>query len=539
MKFKPFVPYLILSVVVVAVYANTLGHGFVWDDSIFVVHRSGAYKEFDLSAIFFTLTANGLEYLPVRDLSYALDFAVWGVNPAGFHISNVILFLLNVILIYLFTVKLLKLLQERSGSSRTDTSGSAAFYTAALFAVHPIHGEVVNFITMRNALLCGLFFFMTCLCYLNFITSDLSRRQWWYAASLVYFILTIFSKATGIITPLILVILTYTFRRPNRLFGWLPLLPFLFSSAGVFMLFKQVAVATNIIKQSSTHNILEKIILAVQIPIFYLYKMFVPMNYSVDYDVNMFGSGIADYRIVGSLILLTVIGTAAWRLRYRMPLFMLCLVWYLVALTPVLHIFETNPIVADRYAFLPTYPIFMLVATSQIFIVSRFQLLLRVLGIAVIISLAVTSKTRNQIWKSDKSLWEYTVQTAPYSAVAHINLARLLFINENECKRGLELSKRAQQLYPNDTNYDVFQGVLHLRANDPQNAIIDFNRALEKNSQHIETLINISTAYQMLGEREMGVELLKQAVNSTEPNAPGDLRETAREMLKELAGGNH
>jgi len=77
-----------------------------------------------------------------------------------------------------------------------------------------------------------------------------------------------------------------------------------------------------------------------------------------------------------------------------------------------------------------------------------------------------------------------------------------------------------------------------LRENDPRSAIADFKRALARNEEHLETLVNLATAYQLLGDREKATLYLQRAVNSTEPDAPGDLRETAREMLRELTAEN-
>lgn len=529
---KIIMPRVVLLLIVVAVYANTLGHGFVWDDRIFLVHRSDAYKHFDVYKMLFTLSTNGLEYLPVRDLSYALDFALWGSNPSGFHVTNVMLFSLNIIVIYIFTVKLLQLFQISYCTDLADNSLVVGFFTAALFAVHPLHGEVVNFVTMRNSLLCGVFFFSTCHLYLRYLTCN-SIPNWWYAGASICFVLTVFSKATGIILPLILVMITFTFRRPKQLSGWLPLFPFLFCSCGAFFLFKHVASLSHIIEPASVKaasvQILEKIAVSIQIPFFYLYKIFIPANYSVDYDNTLFRSDPTDYRVVGALLLIVVITAISWKMRRRMPYFAFCSMWYLVTLIPVLHFFQTNPVVADRYAFLPSYPVFLLLVLSLRNIHNSFKVI-----VVVLFVLAGVSIMRNRVWKSDRSLWEYTVQTAPHSAVAHINLARLLFIDENECEKGLVYAKKAQTLNPSDTNYDVFQGVLSLRGNDPQRAIIDFSRALEKNSEHMESLVNLATAYEMLGDLANAALYLRRAVNSTEPDAPGDLRETAREMLQEL-----
>jgi hypothetical protein len=528
----------LLTLFVIVTYANTLGHDFVWDDSIFVTHCSAAYQQFDLSTIFLTLSANGLEYLPVRDVSYALDFALWGRNPVGFHFSNVLIFFLNVIVVYFLTIRIVRLWNENFRNETTDKSRQVAFGTAALFAVHPINGEVVNFVTMRNSLLCCLFFFLSCYAYLLYLASPDGSKRRWYIGALVFCVCTFFSKATGIILPLILAIVTCAFSHPKRLATWLPLLPFMLLSGCVFILFKHVATLSNVMDPVHNSDISEtlyaKITTAAQIPFFYLYKMLIPFGYSVDYDIGKFGEGLADPRVFCSIIALSVFISVAWIFRRREPLILFCLAWYLIVLIPVLHFFPTHPVVADRYAFLATYPIFLLFSISYLRFLKRFTVGLWLPALMVMLFLAFSTYKNNAIWKNDKSLWEYTVATAPHSDAAHVNLARLYFIEENNYDKGLELADKARRLNPLDTNYDVFMGVLHLREKDPESAIADFNRALEKNNQHIETLVNMALAYQMLGVRTLALECLQRAVNSTEPSVPGDLRETAGEMLREI-----
>jgi tetratricopeptide (TPR) repeat protein len=526
-----------LTFLVAVTYYNALGNGFVWDDSIFVTYRSAAYKSFDLYSFFCTLSTNGLEYLPVRDVSYALDFALWGSNPTGFHVSNILLFWLNVIVLFLLTAKLVQC-PDRFGNEAAETPRKVAFFTAALFAVHPLHGEVVNFITSRNTLLCGFFFFFSCYAYLRYLTAAAVNHRGWYLTALTFFLLALFSKATGIILPLVLVIFTGAFCRPKHISGWLPLLPFMILSACGFFFFKYVATLNHVIEQSyvteAAATAAGKMAMAVQIPVFYLYKILIPLNYSVDYDISRFGRLPTDPRVAVSLVLLAGLATAAWLLKRQRRFITFCAAWYLVSLLPVLHLFPTHPVVADRYAFLPSYPVVLLVAAGSMNLLRRFPLAQPLFVAIILLALAFSTNQHNRIWKSDKSLWEYTVRTAPHSAVAHINLSRLYFIDENECDKGLELAKIALRLNPLDTNYDVFQGVLHLRENDPQGAIADFDRALEKNGQHMETLVNLALAYRLLGDRAMAIDYLRRAVNSTEPYAPGDLRETAGEMLREL-----
>ena len=92
---------VILAIIVVSVYGRSLSNGFVWDDTVFFIGNP-VYSQFNLGKIFFSL-ANGAEYLPVRDLTNAFDYLLWGKNPFGFHFTNLIFFMANILLIHYFT----------------------------------------------------------------------------------------------------------------------------------------------------------------------------------------------------------------------------------------------------------------------------------------------------------------------------------------------------------------------------------------------------------------------------------------------------
>ncbi len=105
---------VIILVCVASVFGSATGFDFVWDDRILLLGQD-AYETFDLRRIFFSL-ANRVEYLPVRDLSYALDYALWGENPFGFHLTNLLLYLLNTACVYSITRQLMATLfaEERA-----------------------------------------------------------------------------------------------------------------------------------------------------------------------------------------------------------------------------------------------------------------------------------------------------------------------------------------------------------------------------------------------------------------------------------------
>ena len=95
---------LLLTAAVLALFGNTLLNGFVYDDAVLTVGNK-VYTEFMLEKMFFS-PGNGLEYLPLRDLTFAIDFAVWGERAVGFHLTNLLIYLANVFAVYYLTVQI-------------------------------------------------------------------------------------------------------------------------------------------------------------------------------------------------------------------------------------------------------------------------------------------------------------------------------------------------------------------------------------------------------------------------------------------------
>ncbi|HEY6838921.1 MAG TPA: hypothetical protein VI389_09280, partial [Geobacteraceae bacterium] len=147
-KVKPhFWPAVTLLVIAVAVFGRTLGHDFLtnWDDHTYVTHNETirGITSGHLKAAFTSLYVGN--YAPVQIISYMLDYTLWGLRPAGFHGTNLILHALNGLLVYLFVFRI---------SGRR----AWAFPAAVLFLVHPAQVESVAWISQRKNLLAMLFF---------------------------------------------------------------------------------------------------------------------------------------------------------------------------------------------------------------------------------------------------------------------------------------------------------------------------------------------------------------------------------------------
>jgi len=463
---------LIVLVCVAAVFGASIGFDFVWDDRVLLV-GSDVYASFDLKRILFSL-ANQVEYLPVRDLSYALDHALWGENPFGFHLGNLVLYFLNCAFVYLLTLRLTPLLFAAERAMPAARAGEIALFTALLFAVHPVHSEAVSWITGRNGLLAGLFFFACCWFFLKALDEAAANRKTAFAASLLCCALAIFSKATAVTLPGVLALLALLHGASWR--RSLPLLvPFVAVSAAAVIFFEAVATQTGLINPDQlvsfgSRSLGARLAVAAQIPFFYLGKLAWPTGLTALYGVK-FAKDLGDPRVwlcglgLGAAIVLGI------RLRVRFPALLFALGWYLIALLPVLNLLATPTVVADRYVYLASYAfIYLAVAVLHL---GRWRLpatATRSIAAVAVIVLSFMAFERNGAWRTDETLWKAAIRVSPEVGRPYYNLA-VYYFSRQEYAPAFELLEQLAELRQSDGTLRLYKAQYAFNQGDYRTAI--------------------------------------------------------------------
>lgn len=188
-------------------FGGTLSHSFVWDDGYNVVHNESIRDLANVPAFFseawgasadeaHSRALNTNYWRPVALTSYAVDYALFGPNPAAFHATNVLLHLICSLLVLLLGWRLF----PAAGPLR-----GAVFFSAAIFAVHPVHTEVVNVITYRTDLLAALFTAWALVLWIGPVARSVRKTQvmQWIAVPLLYF-LGVASKEMAFTLPLLI-----------------------------------------------------------------------------------------------------------------------------------------------------------------------------------------------------------------------------------------------------------------------------------------------------------------------------------------------
>ena len=161
-------------------------------------------------------------YQPLSWLSFGIDYLLWGMEPFGYHLTNILLHAANAVLFYFLSLRLLAIAAPISGVIVLQL---AAGFSALFFAVHPLRVESVAWATERRDVLSGFFLLLTVLGYLKAVSPETDKRSWWrwMTVAVVLYFFSLLSKASGMTLPLVLLVLdVYPLRRLGQAStGWL------------------------------------------------------------------------------------------------------------------------------------------------------------------------------------------------------------------------------------------------------------------------------------------------------------------------------
>ena len=182
-----FFQVIAISLLTFFVYFPSLTNGFIWDDDDYVINNFSIQKTDGLKEIWFSFKTP--QYYPVVFSSFWLEYKLWGLNPTGYHLINLIFHIFNALLIYAVLFKLHR---------------SLALIAALIFALHPVQVETVAWITERKNIFGAFFYLLTTFFYVRFYDS---HRKKDYALSLLSFVFALLSKSitsTFVVVPILI-----------------------------------------------------------------------------------------------------------------------------------------------------------------------------------------------------------------------------------------------------------------------------------------------------------------------------------------------
>ena len=423
-------PLLLIVSLCVAAFAPVLTADWVqWDDDRnFTEHWAWRGLSLDHLAWMFTTFHMG-HYQPLSWLSLGIDWTVFGLDARGFHATNLALHVFTAVAFWFLARRVLALATASTVEPRAVEIGATC--AAAFFAVHPLRVESVAWITERRDVLGGLFFVLAVGAWVRHATSLSTHRRLWYAATFVFALLSLLSKASAIVLPAVFVVLDVWPLRRAKLASarWiLDKLPFLALSClfGFLALRAQLA-ADAALADIGRHGIVERGVQSAYSLAFYLGKTVWPTDLV---PIRELPASLFEARFLVPAMSAVVLTAILFAFRRRHPAFLAAWIAYAVILSPTSGVAQAGPqLVADRYSYFSTLPFALLVGGFVMWIARRNRLGARVATAVLSIGLAVLTNSQSEAWRNTRTLWEHTLGVDPDSSVARHNLGSWILVH--------------------------------------------------------------------------------------------------------------
>ncbi|MFC2149638.1 tetratricopeptide repeat protein [Candidatus Auribacterota bacterium] len=529
---------LLTAITLIAFYP-CINNGFTnWDDDKQLTENPKITQlTWKNTGNYFIEAHDGL-YHPLVLLSFAIEYHFFKFNPTPYHVTNLIFHLFNVLLVFW----LFLMISKKTWS---------ALIVALLFAIHPLHVASVAWIAERKDVMYAFFFLGSLISYLYYKRDNKTN---YYLLTIFLFILSLLAKPMGITLPVVLLLIDYFMDNKFSKKIILNKIPF-FLLTLAFIIIAFYARYTRILFIQPTLNTFDNLFVANFGLLFYLIKTVFPLNLSCYYPTPLKVGGLLPTTFLISPLFVILLAVLIFLTRKKTKIMIFGALFYLVTISPVLHLVSGGPIVANHYTYIPLLGIFFIIGegfTRYYDNASKRSNSLRILLLITVIfalsSLAFISWQRCQVYKNSVTLWEdffrkfgdhpniaipynnrgsayqkegkflealsdYTnaMRVDPGYSVAYNNRGSLYTTmgKNNEAladlTRAVELTSDLAEAYYN-------RGNVHMKMRNLDQAVLDYKKALSIKPTYIEAINNMANIFGETGRKKEAIECYTRAI---------------------------
>jgi len=473
-----FLTFAILSQVIESEFTN-------WDDPSYVINNY-KIKSLDLEKFFTPVSENYVmaNYHPLTMLSLALDYWMNELDPKGYHLTALLLHLLNTILVFWFIRNL-------------TNRGLVAIITALLFGIHPLHVEAVAWISARKELMFSLFYLLSLLSYLEYAKGN--RRILFMTLTFLFFILSLLSKAVAVSLPLALILIDM-YRDRINMNSLLEKIPFVALSIGTGLIAIEAQQSGEALQSLVDYSYFDNFFIACYGLILHLVKVVFPFMLSAFYPYPDKIEGSIPVFLYIMPLIVAVLAYLIYRSRQNKQLVFGSL-FFLVTIALVLQFLPVgDAMIADRYTYIPYIGMFFIIGhvIDWIFLQRTQKWKGRrtatvVIASAFIIFIAVQGYQRTKTWKNSGTLWSNVIENYPV-AIAYNNRGNY-YASKGQFDLAFNDFNRTLELYPNNSEGYNNRGLVYKHAANYDLALKDFLVAIQLDPNNYKAYNNMGNVY--------------------------------------------
>ena len=510
---RSLVVCVLLAAAIFATFRGVQDYEFVnFDDGKYVTENDHVQHRLTREGIVWAFTTmHFAQWHPVTWLSHMLDCQIYGLNPAGHHVSNLLLHAANTLLLFL-------MLQGMTGQIWPSA------LVAVLFGLHPLHVEPVAWVSGRKDLLSAFFWMLTLGFYLHYVRKPGISR---YLPVLIAFVLGIMAKQMIVTLPFVLFLLDYwPLRRlpagktapqapqPPKPGPEKPAVFTLVAEKIPLLVIAGVASVVAFVAQNRGGALESFALLPFDVRlanalvsyVIYMGKTIWPVNLAVFYPHP--GGSIPMWQVaMSAFVLLCISLLTIWQARKR-PYLVVGWLWYLGSLVPVIQLVQIGEhAMADRYTYIPLIGLFIMVAWGLADMATRWPGTRIALGLSTagfVIALAICSQVQARHWKDSVTLFEHALDVTDDNYVAHTNLGVAL-ANQGRLDSAIWHYSRAVTIQPDYVGARLNLASALAERGRLQEAIAHYTAILRIKPDYADAHFNMGNALMRLGQSEKAI----------------------------------
>ena len=499
----PFFTFILILIPAFSLllYLNTTHGKFVYDDFKIIVEncfiKEWKYFPKIFTKDYFTISGE-MSYRPIVTISYFIDYAIWHLNPFGFHLTNIILHTLNTVLFYLF---LNAVIQNKR----------IVLLSTLFFITHLALLETINCIGYREDLLSATFLLVSLIYFVKSDTilykkSDKRRFTLYYAISLIAYLCALFSKEMAITFPVLLLLFVVfsdqkiwpdVVKRFKGIYtGYIAVS--LFYVIIRFVIFTNPALKATYQPGGFWVNTFTMI----KILASYIQLSFFPFNLNADYVVPLVKTPLEGSFILSITFLISIFILFAILIKSR-NMFSCWMAWFFIMILPVMNILPIGNIMAERYLYIPVMG-FCVAKGILIYRITDRTLSPRAIPLRRIVQLTLVTLMiggygfsiirKNGNWRDEFTLWTKTIRRAPDSHRAHSNLGNV-YMESGFTERAQMEYQTALAINPKSAHAHSNLGTVYSKQGNIDKAFIEYKEAIRLDSDYAQPHNNLGNIY--------------------------------------------
>jgi len=509
---KNYIYPLIIILAVLGVYFNALDNGFVWDDDSLILENS-LVRSWDNFLEFFRRDLHRVGdnkanfYRPLQAITFCLDYSIGKLDPAKYHFTNIFLHFSVALNIYLFILLISK-------------NPLISFWSALLFAVHPLHTQAVTYISGRADPLAALFIFLS----LNlYIYSQKKEKNLFFFFSLCCFILSLLSKEIALVLPF-LIILCDLILWPDK---FKKNIKYYLSYGGIWAIY--IILRLTLLKFQTTAppeftlSFVYRILTATKALSQYTILLFAPVHLHMErvfYPVTSFWNHWGILTIVFSILYCALLKP----LFKSHKIILFGSLWFLLTIFPLLNLLRPlNAFFAEHWLYIPSVGFFLVLSLTihKIFIEPK-KIMLTIIGWLLISGSIIFFSTltiiRNPVWKSNISLYQDVLKYNKNSARVYNNLGNA-YAKTGEQKKAFSCYKKALQIAPNFVETHNNLGILYKNQGNYDQALAEYTIVKNLDPNYITVYHNLGVLYNIMGRYSLAIQSYQEGIKKNPRNS--------------------